>query len=86
MLAAKNNVSAIRFEVLSKVAESFLKNNFADINDLPQILAGDKALRGSVAKDVQVLKEQIISVLGFTPENEDLNRSLTDFAQSALAR
>lgn len=88
MLTAKNNVATLRAEVLTKVAQSFLQNNFADIEGLPTVIAADdkKPLRGSVAKDRQVLKEQIVSVLGFTPENEDLTRSLADFTQEALKR
>ena len=51
MLTAKNNVATMHAELLVKVAESFVKNNFADIDNLPQILVPDNArpLRGSLA-------------------------------------
>lgn len=88
MLTPKNNVAAMRLNVLSKVAESFLKNNFSDINELPAALVpeGGKVYRGSLEKDRQVAKEQVMAVMGFTPCNEDVSLSLTDFAKKALDR
>lgn len=88
MLTPKNNVAAMRLNVLSKVAESFLKNNFADIDQLPENIkpADGKIVRGSLDKDRQVVKEQIMAVLGFTPADEDINRPLSAFAQEALGR
>lgn len=88
MLTAKNNVATMRAQILAKVAESFIKNNFADIDNLPEILVPDETrpVRGSLAKDRQVIKEHIVAVLGFTPEQEDLSRPLSDFAKEALTR
>lgn len=88
MLTPKNNVAAMRLNVLSKVAESFLKNNFSDIENLPQNIAPEdtKSPRGDLSKDRQVIKEQIMAVLGFTPANEDFSLPLSFFAKKALER
>ena len=67
MLTAKNNVTTMRLNVLTKVAASFL-NGFEDIDALPEVLSPDevKPVRGSKEKDRQVLKEQIVgNHLGF---------------------
>ena len=32
MLAQKNNVTPVRFEVMERVAKSFVENEFSDIN------------------------------------------------------
>lgn len=87
MLAAKNNVTTMRLNVLTKVVESFL-NDFKDIDKLPETLSPDetKPVRGSKEKDRQVLKEQIVSMLGFTPEKEDFSHPLSFFAAEALKR
>lgn len=88
MLTSKNNVALMRLNVLTKIAQSFLQNKFSDIDDLPQVLApeGGKIVRGSLQNDRQVLKEQIVAALGFTPANEDLSRPLGIFASEALSR
>ncbi len=87
MLTAKNNVTSMRLNVLTKVAASFL-NGFKDIDSLPEMLSPDdvRPIRGTKEKDRQVLKEQIISVLGFTPEHEDFSKPLSDFAAESLQR
>lgn len=88
MLNPKNNVAAMRLNVLTKVAQSYLQNNFADIDDVPAVLSpdGGKVIRGSLIVDRQVLKEQVIAALGFTPVNEDTVLPLEVFAKQALSR
>lgn len=88
MLTSKNNVAIMRLNVLTKVAHSFLQNNFADIDNLPAELApeGGKVVRGSLENDRQVLKEQVMAALGFTPAEEDVSKSLQSFVDEALKR
>lgn len=88
MLTPKNNVATMRLNVLTKTAESFLKNNFSEIDSLPETLAPEngKVMRDSLNSDRQVIKEQIISVLGFTPAQEDVTKPLSIFADEALKR
>jgi [FeFe] hydrogenase (group B1/B3) len=88
MLTPKNNVAAMRMRVLTAVAESFLQHRFDDLDNLPSALMPDEAapVRGSTAKDRQILKEAAIAVLGLTPSHEDVSKNLSDFAKAALKR
>ena len=88
MLTPKNNAAFLRSKVLSAVARSFLKNDFADIDLVPVGIFAqqEKALRGSMENDLEVIKEQCIAALGFTPCNEDVAAPLTRLADKALQR
>ncbi len=88
MLTPKNNVAQMRLEVLTKVAASCLQNNFSDLDAMPGALAAakGKVMRGTADRDRQVIKEQIIAALGFTPASEDVTRPLSEFATAALER
>ncbi len=88
MLNPKNNAAFLRLAVLTGVAKSFLENSFADIDNLPNTVIPEngKALRGSITKDRQIVKEQCLAAMGFTPVNEDVNAPLSEFAEKVLAR
>lgn len=80
MLAAKNNVTPIRADVLQQVAQSFEQNNFADIEQVLDTLAqGREALR-------PMLKGQILAAMGFLTQDIDFDLPLQTFASQALSR
>ena len=83
MLAQKNNLSPMRFEIMERVAKSFVENQFSDINavfeDLSFKYANNEALKASI-------KGQILAAMGFLAQEVDANRNLDDFAKEALAR
>ena len=88
MLNPKNNAAFTRMEVLTAVARSYLRDKLQNIDNLPNILVPPetKAKRGSLQLDRQIIKEQCLAALGYTPCNEDINISLADIAQRALQR
>lgn len=87
MLTPKNNVVLMRQNIDMKVAESFLQRGFSDLDELPEKIVSDQEImRGSVAKDIQAVKEQIMALLGFVPALEDVHKPLSDFAAQALKR
>ncbi len=89
MLTPKNNVNTLRTEVLDLLATSFVQQNFADIEDIPQKMYTDNcgAYRESIEKDRLIAKYQIMAALGFAPQDEiSSNTTLTQYATLALAR
>ena len=88
MLNPKNNAAYLRVAVLTEVARSFINNDFADADNLPEKIVPDsnKALRGSIEQDRLVAKYQAMAAMGFTPCNEDYNQPLKEFADKALKR
>ena len=88
MLTPKNNVALMRQNVYAKVAESFLQRQFSDLDALPEAIVpdGSSPMRGSLERDRQVVKEQIMALLGFVPENEDVSKPLSHFSAEALKR
>lgn len=88
MLNPKNNAAFLRLAVLTSVAKSFIENNFADADKLPEQIVpdGSKALRGSIEKDRLVAKVQAMAAMGFTPCNEEYSRPLSEFAKKAVER
>lgn len=88
MLNPKNNAAFLRLNVLTCVAESFLRNNFADADNLPEKIIPNEAkpLRGSLERDRAVAKVQAMAAMGFTPCNEDYQKPLADFAKKAIER
>lgn len=88
MLNPKNNAAFLRAEVLKGVAKSFLENNFDNADDLPALIVPEdaKPLRGSLEKDREVVKQQCLAAMGWTPCEVDENAGLKEMAQKALAR
>ena len=88
MLNPKNNAAFLRLNVLTAVAKSFIENNFADADKLPEQIVhdGSKALRGSIEKDRMVAKVQAMAAMGFTPCNEEYSKPLSEFAKRAVER
>ena len=88
MLNPKNNAAFLRTNVLVQVAKSFMENNFADINDVVNTIVPDdaKIMRGSLERDRQVVKEQCLAAMGFTPCETDVEVPLSTMAQKALQR
>ena len=88
MLNPKNNAAFLRLNVLTAVAKSFIENNFADADKLPEQIVpdGSKALRGSIEKDRLVAKVQAMAAMGFTPCNEEYSKPLSEFAKKAVER
>lgn len=88
MLTPKNNAAYLRMEVLTRVAKSFIENKFADIDDVvTAIVPSDaQAKRGSIETDKQVVKEQCLAAMGYTPCEIDASVSLKEMADRALTR
>ncbi len=88
MLNPKNNAAFLRTAVLLNVAKSFLENNLQNADNLPTIIVPDSAqpLRGSLEQDRQVVKQQCLAAMGWTPCEVDENATLNQMAQKALNR
>ncbi len=89
MLVPKNNVNSMRHNLLTKIAGSYLNNRLADIDNIPAELIPDDAapIRGSIAHDREVIKEQCLAALGICPDEINAaEKTLGEFAQDALKR
>lgn len=88
MLNPKNKAAFLRMNVFTQVAKSFWQNDFADIDSVVNIIAADndKAARGSLERDCQVIKEQCLAAMGFTPCLQDTTAPLSLAAEAALKR
>lgn len=88
MLNPKNKAAFFRLAVLTEVAKSFINNDFADADKIPEYIVPDdsKPLRGSLEQDRKIARFQSLAAMGFTPCNEDYNAPLSDFARKAIER
>ena len=86
MLAAKNNVSPIRAEIIKRVAKSYIENDFADINQVWEELSGTQTSRRNPEAEKAAVKGHILAAMGFLCQEVDGNRDLRDFAAEALSR
>ena len=88
MLNPKNNAAFLRMNVLTQVAKSFWQNNFADIDNVVNTIVPDnaKVMRNSIERDRQVVKEQCLAAMGYTPCETDVKAPLSDMASKALQR
>ena len=79
----------MRHNILKEVARSYLNDRFADIDNVPSSLIPEDAapIRGSIARDREIVKEQCLAAMGICPEESDAAaQSLSEFAQTALQR
>lgn len=86
MLTAKNNVAAIRTEVMQRVAKSFVEDGLADIENVLDELAEGKNFRRNPEAEKAALRGEILAAMGFLAQETDDSRSLKDYAAEALAR
>lgn len=89
MLTAKNNLFPIRNSILEKVASSFIKHNFENIDDIPAevIPEGSVCYHGNIEKDRSIVRQICLAVMGFCPDEEnDSGKKLSEYAQEALTR
>ncbi len=86
MLAAKNNVSPIRAEIIKRVAKSYVENEFADIDQVWEELSAGQNSRRNPEAEKAAVKGHILAAMGFLCQEVDANRDLQDFAKEALAR
>ncbi len=89
MLTQKNKVSAMRRNILTEVVKSYLTTRFSDANEIPARLIPDDAtpIRGSIAHDREIIKEECLAAMGICPEDVNAEaKSLAAFAQDALKR
>lgn len=86
MLAAKNNVSPIRAEIIKRVAKSYIENKLADVNQIwEELSAGFNSRRNQEAEKATV-RGHILAAMGFLSQEVDANRDLQDCVVEALAR
>ena len=79
----------MRHNILKEVVRSYLNDRFADIDNVPSSLIPEDAapIRGSIARDREIVKEQCLAAMGICPEESDAAaQSLSEFAQTALQR
>ena len=88
MLNPKNNAAFLRISVLTQVAKSSLQNNFNDIDGAVNTIVPDdaKIMRGSLERDREVVKQQCLAAMGFTPCEVAESATLSEMAQKALQR
>ncbi len=88
MLTPKNNAAFMRLAVLTAVAKSFMENNFADIDNVPNLILPDDtpAKRGSLGRDRLVVKMQCAAAMGYTPAFLPLDTKLSELVGETLAR
>ena len=88
MLTSKNNAAFLRMAVLTNVAKSFMKNNFADIDEIPNKIVPDDtpSKRGSLGRDRLVVKAQCMAAMGYTPAFLPINTNLSELVNETLAR
>lgn len=88
MLNPKNNAAFLRLSVLTGVAKSFIENDFSDIDTIVNSIVPDdsKVMRGSKERDRQVVKQQCLAAMGFTPCEVEASASLKEMAAKAMER
>ena len=86
MLAAKNNLTPIRNDIMQRVAKSCMENSLSDINEVMDELLSSQNSRNNKDAEKAMIKGQILASMGFLAQEVDTNRDLSDFAKEALAR
>ena len=89
MLPQKNNVSPFRYRIITKVAESFVKERFKNADGIPAEIMPDGAMfyHGDIETDRDIIKKIAMAVMGFVPaEEEGHEKSLNEYGQEALKR
>ena len=89
MLPQKNNVSPFRYRIITKVAESFVKDRFKNADGIPAEIMPDGAMfyHGDIETDRDIIKKIAMAVMGFVPaEEEGHEKSLNEYGQEALKR
>lgn len=87
MLTPKNEVNVTRSAILEKVAQSFLRDRFENIDTIiPEISPDCNCAKHAGFVD-KINKYRCMAVLGYCPEDEiDNEKSLKEYAKEALKR
>ncbi len=89
MLVPKNKVNSMRHTLLTKIAASYLNHHLENVDEILVELIPDDAtpIRGSIARDREILKEQCLAAMGICPEEiSPSEKTLGEFAKDALKR
>ena len=87
MLTPKNNAAFTRSAVLHKIAASFIKNQFAEVDSIIDELNPCSTCVSHTKFINEINKFRCLAALGYCPEDEtDTQKSLKEYALEALKR
>ncbi|MBR5598537.1 MAG: monomeric [Alphaproteobacteria bacterium] len=86
MLAAKNFLSPMLYDIKESVAKSFINNDLSDIEEVYKALCEKYKNRASQEAMQASIKGQILATLGFLAQEVDANRNLSDLVKVACDR
>ncbi len=89
MLPQKNNVAPIRNQIIVKVAESFIKDRFANADKIPEMISPDGSIVYHASREIDrdIIKKIAMAVMGFVPADEQgVEKSLNEYGKEALKR
>ena len=90
MLTPKNNANFMRTKILIEVAKHYFNDKFAHADSIPTDIKPEdsKAFRGNLEKDREIIKEQCLTAMGFSPDDgiHSDSYSLDEFGKMALER
>ena len=72
MLPQKNNVAPIRNQIIVKVAESFIKDRFANADKIPEMISPDGSIVYHASREIDrdIIKKIAMAVMGFVPADD----------------
>ena len=87
MLPQKNNVAPIRNQIIVKIAESFIKDRFANADKIPEMISPEGSIVYHASREIDrdIIKKIAMAVMGFVPADEEgSEKSLNEYGQEAL--
>lgn len=88
MLNPNNNAAAIKRDILVRLTQMQLANDFSEIDKIPMEICPDGTvpLRGSLGKDRAMVKARIAARLGHSVENFNRLKPLSEYVEEAYKR